>query len=496
MTLNAERIMTLYYLSAAYGSDDNDGTSPDRPWRTLGRLADVRLDPGDGIRLERGSTWNNEALHLHDGGTQGHPVTIDDYGDPTLPPPHIACDGAGLWHEDYGAPIGGAPHRHKGEISTALLLMDTSYVEVYDLELSNRRKPGETPAFNDRDARDRTGVAVIAQERGTVSHVTLERLHVHDVEGNIYDKHLANGGIYCNAHFPAERNPADAPVARFEHVRIAHNTVERTTRWGIAVGYTAYLAFIDRATPDGHGGFLNEFDYGDGRIDDNMLAHYGATDVIVEHNTVTRAGGDAITVMYCLRPVVRANTAKDAAWFIRDDVYMATDADRVAAAIWPWRCKDALFERNVACRTRNADRGNGDGQAWDADFGDGTVYRHNYSEGNSGGTVMFCNECAVRSVFEHNVAVGDHMGAIDIPHNPDATVRGNVFVLADGAHPLRLDRADGAAAVEGNIFVAKGGRPLATDWHPAGSHVAWRGNTYVGFATIPDDDREGTIMDG
>lgn len=488
--------MTLYFISAAHGDDGAEGTGVDCPWRSLARMQDIRLRPGDGIRLERGSTWNNEALHLHDSGTRHDPITIDDYGNEDLPLPHIACNGSGIWHEDYGTPIGGTPHRSQGDVSTALLLMDTSYVEVRDVEISNRRTGFELLPFNDRDALDRTGVAVIAQESGTVSRVTLERLYVHDVEGNIYDKHLANGGIYCNAHFPAERAYDEAPIARFDHLRIADNTVERTSRWGIAVGYTAWLAIIDHAAPDGNGGFLNEFDYGDGHIDDEILARYGATHVTVERNTVTRAGGDAITVMYCLRPVVRDNVSSDAAWFIRDDVYVATEDDRVAAAIWPWRCKDALFEYNRAYRTRNADHGNGDGQAWDADFGDGTIYRYNYSEGNSGGTVMFCNECAVGSVFEHNVAFDDHMGAIDIPRNPDAVVRDNVFILAVDAHPLRLERADGTAVVERNTFIARAGTELETTWHPTGSHVTYHANTYLGFADRPRGDTEGSIMDG
>ena len=44
-------------------------------------------------------------------------------------------------------------------------------------------------------------------------------------------------------------------VSRFDHVTIRNSTVKDVDRWGIAVGYTAYLNYIDA-------------NYGDGSIDD------------------------------------------------------------------------------------------------------------------------------------------------------------------------------------------------------------------------------------
>ncbi|PKU90428.1 hypothetical protein CQR46_1071 [Bifidobacterium pseudolongum subsp. globosum] len=482
--------MTDYFISSTHGDDSAAGTSPTTAWRTLARAAGAAPGPGDAILLERGSRFDGEALHL-DGvsGSAQQPVTIGGYGDPELPPPLIACDGNGRWFEDYRAPIGGSPHRSSGTVSTALLLRDCSYVHVHDLEITNRRiDDADGLAYNDLDVMDRTGVAVIAENGGTSRNISLERLFVHDVHGNIYDKHMANGGIYVIAHLPADPARVETDVARFDDIRIADNIVRDTSRWGIAVGYTAYLNIIDRGGRDADGNWDNTYDYGDGTIDDETIRRYGATNVVVEGNLVERAGGDAITVMYCDRPLVRHNVAREAAKDIRRDVYTATDNDRVAAAIWPWRCKHALFEYNEAYDTLNADRGNGDGQAWDADFGDGTEYRYNYSRNNSGGCVMFCNEKAVRSTFHHNVSDRDLMGAIDIPRNPDATVAHNTFIIAEDADPLRLDRADGAAVVEGNTFINAGREPKRTDWHPEGARITYSDNVVIGFANAPEDD--------
>ncbi|WP_289097611.1 hypothetical protein [uncultured Bifidobacterium sp.] len=482
--------MTDYFISSSTGDDARDGTAPDRAWRTLARGTETTFTPGDALLLERGSQFIGEALHLEDvTGTSDAPVTIGSYGDDTASAPLIAADGNGRWFEDYRAPIGGAPHRNRGEVSTAVLLRDCSYIHVRDLEITNRRiDDADGRRYNDLDVMDRTGVAVIAENGGTSRGIALERLHIHDVDGNVYDKHMANGGIQVLAHFPEDPSKIETNIARFDDLRIADNVVRDTRRWGIAVGYTAYLNLIDHGGRDANGNWDNTFDYGDGTIDEDTLRRYGATNVVVEGNTVERAGGDAITVMYCDHPLVRHNVSREAAVDIRDDVYTATTNDRVAAAIWPWRCKNAIFEYNVATDTLNADRGNGDGQAWDADFGDGTEYRYNYSHNNSGGCVMFCNEKAVNSLFYCNVSERDRMGAIDIPRNPDASVTGNTFIIAEDADPLRLDRADGAAVIEGNTFVYAGHTPKRTVWHPEGSHVEYIGNVYIGFAQTPQED--------
>lgn len=476
--------MTVYYVSTLHGADSNNGTSPDQPFATLASVNAITLKPADEIRLERGSVFHGQYLHPSGSGAPDQPIIIGAYGEG--PAPAIHADGTGVWFEDYRAPIGGSPHRNRGNVSTAVLLRDMPYVEVSDLDITNRRLNDEDGmVYNDRDVMDRTGVAVIAENRGTITHTVLNNLYVHDVDGNVYNKHMANGGIYLIAHFPEDASRIDTDIARFDDVRISGNTVRRTSRWGIAVGYTAYLNMIDHGGKDDDGRWTNTFDYGDGTIDDELIARYGATNVVIEDNVVEDVGGDAITTMYCDRPIIRRNISRRAARQISYDVYTATDDGRVSAAIWPWRCKNALFEHNQAYDTMNADNGNGDGQAWDADYGDGTVYRYNYSSGNSGGTVMICNEMAVNTEFCHNVANHDRMGAIDIPHNPDAWVHDNVFIMGEDCDPLRLDRADGVAMVEHNVFVADTEQPKTTTWHPEGSNVVWRDNLFVNFADDP-----------
>lgn len=205
-----------------------------------------------------------------------------------------------------------------------------SYITVSNLEITNDDadvydpidtwKWTDTPDSDgtklDRSASrmDRTGVAGIAENGATMSNVTLDNLYIHDVDGNIYNKHMANGGIYFMAHYPMENTSAETDVwlrehvSRFDHVTIRNSTVKDVDRWGIAVGYTAYLNYIDA-------------NYGDGSIDDALIAKYGSTNVRIENNYVKGAGGDAITLMYCDRPVIEHNVGDSVSKHINTQDY-------------------------------------------------------------------------------------------------------------------------------------------------------------------------------
>lgn len=102
-----------YYISSINGDDKNSGTSPDKPWRTLealweykaGGLAIIsKTKPGDGVFLERGSTWYHER-YLENSQVSlmaSEGVSYGAYG--TGPKPVISGaiefeNGVGTWHK-------------------------------------------------------------------------------------------------------------------------------------------------------------------------------------------------------------------------------------------------------------------------------------------------------------------------------------------------------------------------------------------------------------
>ena len=195
---------------------------------------------------------------------------------------------------------------------------------------------------------DRTGVAGVAKDNGTVDHIVLNDLYIHDVTGNVYNKHMTNGGIYFIVAKPT--NEGETGIARYNDVQIRNCSLNKVNRWGIAVGYTYQWRQFETA-----------------ELPDAMMAKYGSSNVVIENNYLNHVGGDAITTMYLDRPLVQYNVSENAAEQINTTDYsenqpsldangnvtgtQGVGAGRVAAGIWPWKCKNAIFQYNECFRT-------------------------------------------------------------------------------------------------------------------------------------------------
>lgn len=68
-----------FYVSPA-GSNRNRGTSPERPWRTVGKVNSRRFAPGDTILFEGGATFSDHELQVLSSGRPRLPITFGSYG--------------------------------------------------------------------------------------------------------------------------------------------------------------------------------------------------------------------------------------------------------------------------------------------------------------------------------------------------------------------------------------------------------------------------------
>ena len=107
-----------YYIDPLEGNDANSGRTPDKAWKSLERVKELTLLPGEQLLLKRGTTLNGQ-LEISAQGTAGKPAVVGTYGEETLPKPCIVCDDTSLY---------------------AVRVFNSEYVTVCDLEIVNTGK--------------------------------------------------------------------------------------------------------------------------------------------------------------------------------------------------------------------------------------------------------------------------------------------------------------------------------------------------------------------
>lgn len=75
-----------YYIDSERGDDSNKGTSEEFPFKTISKIQQVRLLPGDVLRFKRGAKFIGP-LYITDSGEPENYILLSDYGDKNLPAP-------------------------------------------------------------------------------------------------------------------------------------------------------------------------------------------------------------------------------------------------------------------------------------------------------------------------------------------------------------------------------------------------------------------------
>ncbi len=406
-----------YYFSSSR-KKDGDGTK-ENPFSSLDIIQTLSLERGDEILLSSSSVFKGGYIHIKN--TDG--VKISSYGKGRKP--IIDAFGGGIWYENYGRVLDSPVHRYRGDVSSTILIYDSNDITIDNIEVRNTLLDKST--YSDPERIDRTGIAVCAQNRGTIKNITIKNVTLKSINGNVYDKHLSNGGIYFTS---IEPDSSSSPPPRFDNVIISSCFVKNTSRWGIALGYT-YLWNKFTGTV----------------IDEETFRKYGNTNIRIEDTYVKNIGGDGITVMYALSPSVAFCRADSVAMDMNDRVYLPGNRmGKVAAAIWSWKCMNALFENNEVYDTKL----NQDAMAYDADSGWNTTYRHNYSHSNEGGAVMFCLEEALGSVYKENISDDDLGGILSPSGCPDGLIENNTIYRREETPIMRKTMSDGVYKYRNN----------------------------------------------
>lgn len=387
-----EHQSTAYYVDGLAGDDTNSGLSPQEAWQSLEKVNATEFGPGDQIRLKAGSIWAGQ-LWPKGSGAEGAPIVLGMYGEGAKPI------------------ING-----NGAVTEVLRLYNQEYWEISDLELTN----------TGAERASRRAVWVENHDYGTMEHIYLRNLYIHDVNGRVTDRFYEDGGIICMV-------TGGAVQSKFHDILIENNSFYKVDYDGI---------------------FIRNNWKNRGSVNDGIGTWIGNTNVVVRGNDLNDIGGDGIVVCECIAPLVEYNVAKDC--HIR-----ATST--WSAGIWVINSEDALFQFNEGYLTR----GDLDGQPFDCDgLCRNTIYQYNYSHDNEGGFMLICNwgnifkDFNTNGVIRYNISQNDrsklfHYSGI----NKGFQIYNNTIYVGPG-NGAAFSREDGAlgsnVTYTNNIFYNEG----------------------------------------
>ena len=73
-----------YYIDSANGSDDNDGLSIRKPWKSHKKAESASLAAGDVVHFRKGSAFSGN-IRISESGTAAKPIRLTSYGKGELP---------------------------------------------------------------------------------------------------------------------------------------------------------------------------------------------------------------------------------------------------------------------------------------------------------------------------------------------------------------------------------------------------------------------------
>jgi len=347
---NKKNIVT-YYIDSELGNDNNRGTSETKPWKTIDRVNAVTCQPGDKILFKANSQFEGH-LWPKGNGIPGSPVTIDMYGEGNKP----SIDAKGFYNE-------------------ALLLYNTEWWEINNLELVNNGKGN--PAF-------RCGLRVRIDNFGIARHIYIRNLIIRDVNGSNYK--TARGPDIINDQyqvigklgFDSESyrwgagiritNVGDSVRSCFEDLLIEGCHLIRTDRDGIDINCS----------------YTN--------IENNWFPN---RKVVIRNNLLEDFGGDGIVVRGCDSALIEKNILR----------YGRMRCPDYAAGIWPHFCTNTTIQYNEVSHMHGVLDGMGfdsDGQCIN------TVIQYNYSHDNDGGFILVCGGSSNKgTIIRYNISQND-----------------------------------------------------------------------------------------
>ncbi|WP_457270828.1 right-handed parallel beta-helix repeat-containing protein [Pedobacter sp. UYEF25] len=288
-----------YYVDGKRGNDNQSGLSKEKAWKTLNKVNEVVLMPGDSV-LFRSSTIYSGHLKISCRGKSGNKIVFSSFGKGERP----KIEANGLFSE-------------------AVLIFNSEFLKFENFEITNQ---GEHPKAK------RIGLQITLDNFGISYNTEIMNLYVHDVNGSNRKSEGGGSGIHWS-------NGGMKLKSAFDGLLIENCQIERTDRNGItSSGYWTRTEWFPSRNVVIRNNRLSDIG-GDG------IVPIGCDGALIEHNYVCRAGqrfpeGDAAAGIWpwsCDNTIIQFNEVSftDGPWDSQ-----GFDSD--------WNCRNTIIQYNYS----------------------------------------------------------------------------------------------------------------------------------------------------
>ena len=242
-----------YYFDSANGGDQNPGTSPDKPFKSLHMLQELNLQPGDSVLLKAGEVFH-DSLYISCKGAPGKPIVLGKYGGDIRP--HIQGDASVL---------------------QMVHVFNSEYVVIRDLEISN--KGAEIRPHL-------SGLLIELKNYGVARQIVVDNLFIHDVFGSLFKgdgyQHKDAGGGQAILLKNLQGNEPDSIASCFDSLLVQNCYIKNCQRNGIMMW----------------GNWIRKY-------------WFPSSHVIIRNNLLEGVPGDGIVPVGCEAPLVEYNVMRN-----------------------------------------------------------------------------------------------------------------------------------------------------------------------------------------
>ncbi|MDT8432713.1 MAG: right-handed parallel beta-helix repeat-containing protein [Bacteroidales bacterium] len=384
---------TTYYVDAEAGDDAHPGTSVIQPFRTLEKIRELQLLPGDSICLAAGQVFRGSLVLRDVRGTADYPVVVTSYS--------AGTDSYGEVHDSY--PAGHDSHLTGYALATidaagypdGILVVNGANIRLGHIRItangtvgghSRGNGPGKTGGNQaagesitagksasagkslPAGAPDmRCGIRITADKQGVFENIQVHDVHIIDIfyhePGHTRSKGEVRTANGSGRYGWGIRLINQVPGAVLQNLRISDSHVTNVSHTGIKL----------------------------------TARKEGIRDVVISGCKVLLTGGPGIQ-MSGVRQVIASNNLVDRSGSNDDSRKWGR-----GSGLWTWGSSDVLIEHN---QFKNA-KGPGDSAGCHIDFNcSNVIVQYNFSYHNAGGFIEILGNnynCAYR----YNISVND-----------------------------------------------------------------------------------------